>query len=312
MLTVTERTQNAFQPDETHRSGVGPVLVATDGTKSADAALRAAAVLSSHTGSDVVALAVLEGMPLIAGDFGLVIPPIDSTDARRHALTQRVRDQLLGLGPSTRDWTVEIREGDPAATIADTARELDARVIVVGLGHHELIDRLFGGETALHALRHAQNPVLAVPSGFVAMPKRAVVATDFSPASVAAARQAFEVIDTVSAVHIVHVAPQLEMQPEAFAAWMTMFSEGLTSAFERVKANIALPDSATVETVSRTGRAAREILAFAESVDADLIVTGSRGAGLIGRILVGSTATGILRGARCAVLAVPTRPKIGR
>ena len=308
MLTATERTQTAFQPDEAHRFGVGPVLVATDGTKSADAALRAASVLSTHTGADVVALAVLEGMPLIAGDFGLVIPPIESTDARRRALTQRVRDQLLGLGASTRDWTVEIREGEPAATIASTARELDARVIIVGLGHHELVDRLFGGETALHALRLAGNPVLAVPPDFATMPMQVVVATDFSAASVAAARQALEVIDTASTVYLVHVAPQLEMQPEAFATWMTMFGEGVTTAFERVKTNLGLPDSVTVKTVSRTGRAAREILSFAESVKADLIVTGSRGAGLMGRILVGSTATGILRGARCAVLAVPTGP----
>ena len=308
MLTATERTQTTFQPDESHRSGDGPVLVATDGTSSADAALRAASVISDHSGADVVALSVLASLPLIAGDYGLLIPPLDSTDAHRHALTQRVREQLLAFGPATRDWTVEIREGDPAATIARTAQELDAKLIVVGLGHHDLADRIFGGETALHALRLARNPVLAVPPGFATMPMQVVVATDFSPASVAAARQAFEVIDTATTVYLIHVAPQLELQPEAFATWMTMFSEGLSTAFERVKANLGLPESVTVKTVSRTGRAAREILSFAESVNADLIITGSRGAGLIDRILVGSTATGILRGARCAVLAVPTGP----
>jgi nucleotide-binding universal stress UspA family protein len=131
-----------------------------------------------------------------------------------------------------------------------------------------------------------------------------IVATD-QRASVKAARTAAQLLDTASMVYLVHVAPRLELQPEAFAAWMALFGEGLGAAFERVTAELGLPPSMTVETISRTGKPSREILDFARSVQADLIVTGSRGAGLVDRILVGSTATGVLRGARCAVLAVP-------
>ena len=107
-------------------------------------------------------------------------------------------------------------------------------------------------------------------------------------------------------VYLVHVAPRLELQPEAFAAWMKMFGEGIGPAFDRVKAELGPPESVTVETVALNGKPSREILDFAKSTQVDLIVTGSRGAGLVDRILVGSTATGILRGAQCAVLAVPT------
>lgn len=291
---------------------LGPILLATDGTESSDAALRAASAIEVHSGAGVVALAVLEGLPLVAADYGMVIPPVDSTDTRRQALSQRVRDQLSGFGPAARDWTVEIRDGDPGATIARTAKDLDARVIVTGLGHHDIVNRIFGNEIALRTLRMARTPVLAVPPGFVTMPARVVVATDFSVASVMAARKAFELIDTGTHVYLIHVSPRLELQPEAFAAWTTMFSEGLPPAFERVKAEIGLPASVIVETVSRVGRASREILEFAESVHADLIITGSRGAGLIDRLLIGSTATGIIRGARCAVLAVPTAPSEDR
>jgi hypothetical protein len=38
-------------------------------------------------------LTVLPGLPLIAADYGMVIPPIDSDDARRKALLERVRKQ---------------------------------------------------------------------------------------------------------------------------------------------------------------------------------------------------------------------------
>ena len=302
MTTATER---GYQPARDEQTTLGPIVAATDGTDSAASALQAAAALSRHSGADVVVLCVLEGLPMIAADYGMIIPPIDSDDARRKGLLHRVREQVSRLGRDARDWKIELREGDPAGTIARTARELKARLIVVGLGHHELLDRLFGGETALHALRLASTPVLAVPPKFRDVPRRIVVATDFSSTSIKAARRALQLIDTATVVYLVHVAPRLELQPEVFAAWMKMFGEGIGPAFDRVKAELGLSESVTVETVALNGKASREILDFARSTQADLIVTGSRGAGLVDRILVGSTATGILRGAQCGVLAVP-------
>ncbi len=44
---------------------------------------------------------------------------------------------------------------------------------------------------------------------------------------------------------------------------------------------------------------------YAKSVQADIVVTGSRGGGFLDRIMIGSTATGIVRGAECSVLGVP-------
>lgn len=307
MITATERPEAGLQPVDDDATTFGPILVATDGTASAEAALRAAAMLERHTGAGVVVLAVLEGLPLIAADYGMLIPPIDSDESRRQALQERVRAQVEQASPQGGTWKVEIRDGDPPATIARAARELKARLIVVGLGHHELLDRLFGGETALHALRVSRTPVLAVPPDFAHLPRRVVVATDFSVASVKAARKAFALLDTATMVYLLHVAPRLELQPEAFAAWMSLFGEGVGPAFGRVEAELGLPSAVKVETVARNGKPSREILDFARSTQADLIVTGSRGAGLVDRILVGSTATGILRGAQCAVLAVPVR-----
>lgn len=305
MITATDRPEVSGQVDVDESTALGPILVATDGTASADAALRAAAMLARHTEAEVVVLSVLVGLPLVAGDYGMLIPPVDSDRGRRDSLHKQVNTQVNRLGADTTDWKIDVRDGDPPATIARAARETNARLVIVGLGHHELLDRLFGGETAIHTLRLARVPVLAVPPDFNSLPRRAVVATDFSVASIRAARTALRRIDTLTTVYLVHVAPNLELQPEAFAAWMSMFGEGLGSAFDRVTAELGLPESVTVESVSRTGKPSREILDFAQSVQADLIVTGSRGAGLVDRILVGSTATGLLRGARCAVLAVP-------
>ena len=283
----------------------GPVLVATDGTDSAHSALTMAVRLADRSGAAVTVLAVLEPLPLVAADYGLVLPPPETDDARRESLRERVLAQVAEVVGRQPDWEVLVRDGDPASVIARVARERDARVAVLGLGHHDLLDRMFGGETALHALRLARTPVLAVAPGVTAQPTRLAIALDFSEASVTAARAALALFPSVSAVFLLHVAPRLELQPEAYAAWMTDYSGGLEAAFAKVRAQLELPAGATVETMTLTGRPTRALLDFARAAHVDLLVTGSRGAGLVDRILVGSTATGLIRGAHCSVLAVP-------
>ena len=68
MITATERPEAGLQTVDDDATTFGPILVATDGTASAEAALRAAAMLERHTEAGVVVLAVLEGLPLIAAD----------------------------------------------------------------------------------------------------------------------------------------------------------------------------------------------------------------------------------------------------
>ncbi|SDR75737.1 universal stress protein [Opitutus sp. GAS368] len=60
-----------------------------------------------------------------------------------------------------------------------------------------------------------------------------------------------------------------------------------------------------VQTVQITGRTVATILAKAASTKAAYIVLGSHGHGLAYDLLVGSTAQGVLRKARCSVLVVP-------
>lgn len=292
--------------DGTLVAPAGPVLVATDGTTSADAAIRAAAQYVARSATPVVVLAVLPPAPIVAADYGILLPPIETEQVRRDALEQRVRAQLREIVGPQCTWRVEFRTGDPASRIAAAATEYQAQVIVLGLGHHDLLDRLFGGETALHALRMSHVPVLAVPQGFKAMPARVAIATDFSPASLHAARTAVQLFAPwLSMVYIAHTAPRLELQPEAYAAWMTQYGSGVEPAFQRFVASLQLPPGVTVETITLNGKPSRAILEFGRAAHVDAIVTGSRGAGLIDRLLVGSTATGIVRGAQCTVLAVP-------
>jgi nucleotide-binding universal stress UspA family protein len=195
---------------------------------------------------------------------------------------ERVREQVTEtVGPHPK-WEVQVRDGDPAAVIARTAREQGARLIVAGIGHHDLLDRMFGGETALHTLRLSRVPVFAVAPKFVALPQRVAIAIDFSEPSIVAAQTALKLLPSATMVYLVHVAPRLELQPEAYAAWMSDYSEGVEPAFERVRARLEIPAGVTIETMTLTGKPTKSLLEFAKSAHIDAIITGSRGGGVGG------------------------------
>jgi hypothetical protein len=72
-----------------------------------------------------------------------------------------------------------------------------------------------------------------------------------------------------------------------------------------MREQLSIPDGIVVQRILLQGDPATELLAFAASVNADLIATGSHGHGFVTRMLVGSVTTRILRCATCSVLAVP-------
>jgi nucleotide-binding universal stress UspA family protein len=63
-----------------------------------------------------------------------------------------------------------------------------------------------------------------------------------------------------------------------------------------------------IETKLLKGKPADEIVAYADSIDADLIVVGSRGHGSLTSALIGSVSRGVLREIRRPVLIVRGAP----
>lgn len=283
----------------------GPIIVATDGSPESDAALKAAARMATLHQSDVVVLSAVEPVVVVPMDFGVVLPYADIEHAQRTARMTKVLAQVERVGARDAGWKVRIEYGEPAYAIATAAFDLDAPMIITGLGHHEILDRVLGSETTLRIVRASKSPVFSVTGHFDALPKRAVIATDFSVASLDAARAALLLFPEITVVYLVHVKSRVEVPPDMFVTWAGLYSEPIPTSFERVTAALNLPSSIAIETITLEGKASREIVKFAQEAGADLIVTGSRGAGLMSRLLVGSTATGIIRGANCAVLAVP-------
>ncbi len=282
----------------------GALMVASDGTVAALAAWRTASTLAKRLGAPVYVYGVVEPLPTVSVELASVPIPPEVETAMKAELHDNIASQVSASSPAGHPWPIEIGQGPPPLMIAGRARELCARAIVMGLGRHQLADRLFGTETALQVLRLAEVPVLAVPSGFTAAPRRAVVGVDFSAASGRAARLALALFPDLEALDLVHVAPSVG--PGAAATpWESAYGTELADAWPRFVDSLDVRPSVRVQTYMPKGPPADALLAHAEDVGADLIVVGSHGRGFIGRMIVGSVATRVLRAARTAVFAVP-------
>ena len=288
----------------------GPILLATDGKGKSGATVIAARLLARHLN---VPLEVVSVLPLrlaygdaIAG-VPMYVPEVD--DVRREAQTAAILEYVAksdvdGVPP------VHVRFGGIADEVAAVAQERNASLIVVGAAPHQRGNRIIGGELAARVLRASTVPVLSVAPGFAVLPRRIVVAVDFSPASVRAAQAALLLVAPGGTVTLLHViSPFLADAPLRDAQGRDP-ADAVQSLFGRLRDELRayVPDDVTIETLIRTGDDIDGILAGAAASDADLIAVGTHGPRFVERFLVGSVASSILHAAPQTVLAAPPPP----
>jgi nucleotide-binding universal stress UspA family protein len=135
-----------------------------------------------------------------------------------------------------------------------------------------------------------------------------LIAVDGSASSDAALRSGLEIAEGEGAsVVLVHVAPAVEKLPVSlFGATASMRHEPNES--DRVALNdaeeIAEEHGVPATTRLLIGDPADEIVAYSDSLGADLIVVGSRGLGALGQMILGSVSRGVLRESHTQVLVV--------
>jgi nucleotide-binding universal stress UspA family protein len=291
----------------THRT----ILVATDGSAESRAATAVASVIARLRHAHVVAMRAFDyGAPITHSDV-VITPWMNESDAleiSRHLL----RAELSRDIGEVRDWDVRAVAGRPAHAVAAEANALDAALIVMGLRRARQWGGVIRHDTALRLLGESRVPVLATTGALAEVPRRIVLGTDFSAASIRTARIALSVLADDGTLVLAFVQPSPEACDRADGKLRPMSTTELTTGFERMHNALKHAREVRLERVVVDGDVPWSLLSIADRSYSDCIAVGSgshalddqHGPGRIARTLVTS-------GKRPLLVVPPPRAVLG-
>ena len=286
------------------------ILLATDGSRDAEVALRAAADISERSGAALHVVHVwTDAMP--PANPGLV--PDDSRCLEEEAAKLLRRQAWNARAARGRVAREHLREGEPAEEIVAVAKELNADLVIVGNRGVGRVRRLITGSVSEGVVHRASCPVLVVRGGEGAWPiRRAVVGDDGSVSAEKAGELAAQIADLLGAEVVLVRA--YENPPAPVGGWSAEGRRELDEArlrnlqeLERRAERLDLIAQDRPETRLAESRAAPALVSVAEEIGEErtLLAVGSRGLGAPRRTLFGSVSTKVLRAVDGPVLVVP-------
>jgi nucleotide-binding universal stress UspA family protein len=250
-----------------------------------------------------------------------VIPPVAPSAADFYVdakeiianLNDQASDQMRRLRREASDAGIEtthsVQFGEIRAEIAEAVKKRRIDLVILGKQGVGRIERWFMGSTAEGLLRRLPVPMLIISERKKRTPipsqiRRIAIATDFSKEALYAVSYGVALAqDAHAKVTLLHVRPKVH--------------EGFVLGFEKPVGEVQAEFNHLVSDEIRTpGRLTRRvesgvpykrILDFTTRARPDLLVIGVHGNSRMERVLLGSTAERVIRGALCPVLVVPPK-----
>ncbi len=142
---------------------MGAIVVATDGSAAAIAAIEAAIEIARATGDRVAAVTVWQALQ---GDFGLAYPSTamlnELLDAERDHAESALQEAVERASAAGVPVETRLATGDPAERICAYAAEIGARLIAMGTHGYSPVASLLVGSVSGAVIRKAPCPVLVV------------------------------------------------------------------------------------------------------------------------------------------------------
>jgi nucleotide-binding universal stress UspA family protein len=287
------------------------ILLATDGSKESNHALRWVEVIAVRFGASVTAVSVLEtlnrdALKLTAGlkkDISLADSEILNSEQSRLA---RISAALQKKGIEAE---IRISQGAPHEEIVKAARERRADLIAMGKRGLTPWGRMLLGSTTSAVLRKAPVPVLTVRRGTGKLAvKKILFPTAFAPMAGATLTWASELAEKFGAVlHLLHVIEAHKSYQSVKGGFIGKLKDSasrqLHSLAERTPGQKRNAISVR-ESVAVSPRAWSAIVDFAREQEIDLIVMGTNARKGVPKFFLGSVAEDVIKESPCPVITV--------
>jgi nucleotide-binding universal stress UspA family protein len=290
------------------------IHLATDGSKDAELAAKAAVDLSKRTGAELHVVHAWRPLPHYA--YPSLVPegyqPPYEEGARKILEAQVGRIEEAGISVAE----AHLVTGRPADAILDLGDQLGVGLIVVGSRGLGPVKRLLVGSVSESIVHHAKCPVLVVRSGAGSWPPvQVVIGEDLSEDAHSAAKLGITLGKLMEAeTLLVHtyegMPPHPETLPQAdrelYEAMVEKHLRQVEPALEERAAELEQAYDVRPQVRIVPGESAQVLAEIAEEGDGpSLLVVGSRGLGTSERIVIGSVSSKVLRAAGGPVLVCP-------
>jgi nucleotide-binding universal stress UspA family protein len=263
------------------------LLLATDGSKFSEGAIREVINLAKICSSKIYAVSVVEINPEFMAQAPQLVEKYEK-ETRQHLESVKSRASKEGL-----DCEVIVHEGEePYQYIIDEAAKKQAEMIIMGRYGRTGLKRLLMGSVTARVIGHSPCKVMVIPETAKVSYKNILIATDGSKYSDAAALEAISIAKRCGS--------------DLIAISVATKDKNLPSAKKSVEkiSRIAEKEGLKAKTLTLRGIPYNVIVETAGKKNADIIVVGSHGRTGLDRLLMGSVTERVIGHANCAVLVV--------
>ena len=266
---------------------MGNLMVATDGSKYGESAVREAIRLAKICSSNLIAVSVVKTNI----EFDSVLPQfVEKKEKEAIKHLESVKAQAAEEGINC--VTIVSRNEEPYEDIVHLASKNNIYMIIMGTHGRSEMKRLMMGSVTAKVIGHASCNILVLPLNAKVECKNVLIAIDGSKYSEAAASEALGIAKRCGSSLIV-------LSVALSDAELTATEDNVNKVSEAA----AKEDIKTTSIVTK-GKPYESIIETAKQKDVDVIVVGSHGRTGLARLLMGSVAERVIGLSESAVMVV--------
>jgi len=300
--------------------GYQRILVATDFSAYADAALRQAVWLARQSGAKLIVAHALPDLrrAVTSGSYLAMLDQFygegeQFEDFEREVRLEseaKMRQLVVSLNAVDLDVTVETLLGDPFVAIAHAVQHGGLDLVLAGTRGLAAWEQFLIGSTAKRLVRKCPASVWIVKAEHVEPPKTILAATDFSDVSRRAVLEGLGIAQQASAeFHLLHVVDSMDVRQDIISRipkGSSLRHEIDEEAKRRLDEFVESLDTESIRVQQHLswGTPWREVGHLAQRLSIDLIALGTVGRSGVKGLLLGNTAEKVLDTCNCSILTV--------